>query len=324
MRENLEKVFEAFNIRASIADILIGPSVILAKVELALGQEFSKLQRIEKNIAAATKSMNCRVFGPISGTPYFGIELGKSKRDLIKFSDISTQSITGEIPIILGKDNYGENLIADLTSMPHLLIAGATGSGKSVCLNAIIQSIFQFSETTQLILIDPKKVEFAEYDGHPSVYHKATEPDEAIRTLQAVVEFMDRRYSVFAESGAKNIIEYNKKTSSHEPYYVVVIDELADLMMVSKGEVEKHIIRIAQLARAAGIHLVVGTQRPTTNVVTGLIKSNIPARIAFQVTSKMDSRIILDESGAEVLLGKGDGLFYDGKGKKVRFQGCFV
>lgn len=322
MKESIEKVFKAFNINATIAGISDGPSVKLFSVDLGIGQEFGKLKRIEKNIASACKTSVARIYGPAPKTGYFSIEIEKNARDIVRFSSMDKSKGSGyRLPLYLGVDNHNEVLVQDLTAMPHLLLAGATGSGKSVCLATIIESL---PVSTRLVLIDPKKVEFQEFKNRPNVHYHTTEAVEAITALERMVDYMELRYRVLAGVGAKNILEYRKITGVEEPYYVIIIDELSDLMMVSKGGVEKPIVRIAQLARAAGIHLVIGTQRPTREVVTGLIKSNIPARIAFQVASKIDSRVILDESGAEVLLGMGDGIFYDGKGKKVRFQGALV
>jgi S-DNA-T family DNA segregation ATPase FtsK/SpoIIIE len=324
MIETISKVFSAFKVHARIVEEKEGPSFNLYKIKLGLGQEFSKLKRIEKNIAAACLVSDVRVFGPIAGCGLFGLEVAKNKRDIVNFHGLVSERPDGELPVVLGVDSNNEVLVEDLTKMPHLLIAGATGSGKSVCLNTIIQSIIKFTPDTRLVLLDPKRVEFAEYKNHPNVHERAVESRDCVEMLSLVVDYMEHRYRFLEEQGEKNMLDVRNKGKFHAPYYVIVIDELSDLMMVSKGEVESYIVRIAQLARAAGIHLVIGTQRPTTNVVTGLIKSNIPARIAFQVTSKIDSRVILDESGAEVLLGMGDGIYYDGKGKKTRFQGAFI
>ena len=295
----------------------------------------SRILGLVDDIALNMASAGVRIEAPIPGKPAVGIEIPNESISTVALRDVleSDEARRHPSPLAcaLGKDIAGRNIIADLAKMPHVLIAGATGSGKSVCINTIINSIIYRAtpEQVRLILIDPKVVELSVYNGIPHLLVPVvTDPKKASGALSWAVMEMDQRYKRFAGQGVRDIRGYNASLTPEEermPQIVVIIDELADLMMVAPGEVEESICRLAQLARAAGIHLVIATQRPSVNVITGVIKANIPSRIAFAVSSQVDSRTILDSAGAEKLLGKGDMLFApQGTNKPLRVQGCFV
>lgn len=346
----LQETLESFGIMAEVVGWVAGPTVTLFKVDLPAGVRVSRITALEADIALALAAPGVRIFAPIPGTNYVGIEVPNRTRQSVLLGDVIKDAPAGPLMIAVGKDVEGRSIISDLAKMPHLLIGGTTGSGKSVSINAMIMSILMRATPAEVrfIMIDPKRVEFTPYNGIPHLYVPVvTEPKEAASALSWGVAEMERRLKVFSKVGARNIGQYNAKVQAEQaaakkaeeaggepvvselgaelPYIVIIIDELADLMMNVGKEVEFSISRIAQLARAAGIHLIVATQRPSTNVVTGLIKANITNRIAFNVASGIDSRVVLDTPGAENLIGLGDLLFSKPEyAKPQRIQGCYV
>lgn len=346
----LQETLEDFNIMAKVVGWVAGPTVTLFKVDLPAGVRVSRVTALEDDIALALAAPGVRIFAPIPGTNYVGIEVPNRTRQTVLLGDVIKDAAPGPLQIAIGKDVEGHCIVSDLAKMPHLLIGGTTGSGKSVSINAMIMSILMRATPSEVrfIMIDPKRVEFTPYNGIPHLYVPVvTEPKEAASALSWGVAEMERRLKVFSKVGARNIGQYNAKVQAAQaeakaaqeagedlpenelgdelPYIVIIIDELADLMMNVGKEVEYSISRIAQLARAAGIHLIVATQRPSTNVVTGLIKANITNRIAFNVASGIDSRVILDTPGAENLIGLGDLLLSKPEyAKPMRIQGCYV
>ena len=310
------------------------------------GTRVNKILQLQDDIKLALATADIRIEAPIPGKPYVGIEVPNQSASMVAFKDVFKTLSTdkkmesNKLVVALGKDISGKPIYAELDKMPHLLIAGATGSGKSVCVNTIISSILMRAkpDEVKLILVDPKKVELSIYNGIPHLLAPVvTDPKKAAAVLREVVSEMERRYDLFASVNARNIKSYNEfvkdynngKSDSEQKeilsYHVIILDEVADLMMVASKDVEDCIMRISQMARAAGIHLIVATQRPSTDIITGVIKANIPSRIAFAVSSSIDSRTILDTSGAEKLLGKGDMLFSPmGASSPIRVQGCFV
>lgn len=333
----LQETLEDFNINAQVVGWVAGPTVTLFKVDLPSGVRVSRVTALEDDVALALAAPGVRIFAPIPGTNYVGIEVPNRQRQSVLLSDVISKASEGPLQIAIGMDVEGQEIISDLSKMPHLLIGGTTGSGKSVSINAMIMSILMRATPSEVrfIMIDPKRVEFTPYNGIPHLYVPVvTEPREAASALSWGVAEMERRLKVFSGAGARNIGQYNAKVQQGKleddravemPYIVIIIDELADLMMNVGKEVELSISRIAQLARAAGIHLIVATQRPSTNVVTGLIKANITNRIAFNVASGIDSRVVLDTPGAENLIGLGDLLFSKPEfAKPQRIQGCYV
>ncbi len=342
-KQNLERVLNDFQITGKVVDIHMGPTVTQFEVVVPSGTKVSRIVTINKEIALALAARDVRIEAPIPGKSTIGIEIPNQTTAAVKIKEIlASKEIlekTSGIQVALGKDIMGTPRSCDLTKMPHLLIAGSTGSGKSVCVNSIIASILMRyrPDEVKLVLVDPKQVELSNYNGIPHLLCPVVvDPKKASATLQKVVIEMDRRYHVLADKGVKNIGDYNKKIEEENKrhpetpeekmhYLVVIVDEMADLMIVARKEVEDSIMRITQLARAAGIHLIVATQRPSTDVITGVIKTNIPSRIAFSVASQIDSRTILDCGGAEKLLGKGDMLFLPmGENTPVRIQGCYI
>ena len=336
--QKLVDTLESFGVRTRVLDISRGPSVTRYEVQPMAGVKISRITSLADDIALNLATAGVRIEAPIPGKPAVGIEVPNKIRSTVSirgvFESQNYINMRSPLTMALGKDIAGTAQVADLCKMPHLLIAGSTGSGKSVCVNSIIISFLFRSgpEDVKLILIDPKVVELAEYNGIPHLLMPVvTEPRKAAGALGASVAEMERRYKLFAENNVRDIKSYNKLAKQHPdvlehlPYIAIIIDELADLMMVAGKEVEDYICRIAQKARAAGIHLIVATQRPSVDVITGLIKANIPSRIAFAVSSQIDSRTILDSGGAERLLGNGDMLFLPvGASKPVRVQGTFV
>ncbi|MGI6105017.1 MAG: DNA translocase FtsK 4TM domain-containing protein [Raoultibacter sp.] len=333
----LQETLEDFNISAQVVGWVAGPTVTLFKVDLPAGVRVSRITALEDDIALALAAPGVRIFAPIPGTNYVGIEVPNKQRNTVLLGDVISKAGAGPLEIAIGMDVEGTEIISDLAKMPHLLIGGTTGSGKSVSINAMIMSILMRATPAEVrfIMIDPKRVELTPYNGIPHLYVPVvTEPREAASALSWGVAEMERRLKVFSKVGARNIGQYNAKVQqgsledeeAHDmPYIVIIIDELADLMMNVGKEVEYSISRIAQLARAAGIHLIVATQRPSTNVVTGLIKANITNRIAFNVASGIDSRVVLDTPGAENLIGLGDLLLSKPEfAKPQRIQGCYV
>ncbi|MGH2384013.1 MAG: DNA translocase FtsK, partial [Candidatus Limnocylindria bacterium] len=326
-----------FGIGVKVARIQEGPVVTQYALDVDPGIKLSRIEGLSDNLALALAARSIRIEAPIPGEPYVGVEIPNSAFDLVTLKEVLASrnhveaSKTSKLAFALGQDVAGQPFSADLAKMPHLLIAGATGSGKSVCVNAIIDSFLMNATPAEvkLILIDPKRVELAQYKGIPHLLCEViVEPEKAVNALKWTVGTMEGRYAEFASRGVRNIAAYNEALRAGEPrmpYIVILIDELADLMMVSAYEVEATITRIAQLARATGIHLIVATQRPSVQVITGLIKANIPSRIAFAMTSGIDSRTILDTTGAEDLLGRGDMLYQPiDAPRAVRLQGVLV
>ena len=333
----LEKVLKDFDITGHVVQVNIGPTVTQYELELKAGTKVNMLLSIEREIALALAAKSIKIQAPIPGKNTIGIELPNKilvavsyKEVLSKMPEVNENNL---LAVGLGKDIMGKVKWMEINTTPHLLVAGATGSGKSVCINCIITSILMRTRPDQvkLVMVDPKKVELSMYNGVPHLLVPVvTDPKKASVVLKNIVSEMERRYDVFERTKNKNIKGYNEYCESNPeyqkmPYIVVIIDELADLMLVAKKEVEDSIMRITQMARAAGIHLIVATQRPSTNVITGVIKANIPSRISFAVSSSIDSRTILDSIGAEKLLGKGDMLFLPmGENTPTRIQGAFV
>ena len=326
-----------FGIGVKVARIQEGPVVTQYALDVDPGIKLSRIAGLADNLALALSARSIRIEAPIPGEPFVGVEIPNSAFDLVTLKEVLASKVHAEaserskLAFALGQDVAGQPFSADLAKMPHLLIAGATGSGKSVCVNAIIDSFLVNATPAEvkLILIDPKRVELAQYKGIPHLLTEViVEPDKAVNALKWTVGTMESRYAEFAGRGVRNISAYNEALRTGEPrmpFIVIVIDELADLMMVSAYEVEATVTRIAQLARATGIHLIVATQRPSVQVVTGLIKANIPSRIAFAMTSGVDSRTILDTNGAEDLLGRGDMLYQPiDAPRAVRLQGVLV
>ena len=326
-----------FGIGVKVARIQEGPVVTQYALEVEPGIKLSRIEGLSDNLALALSARSIRIEAPIPGEPYVGVEIPNAAFDLVTLKevlaskDFAAAAERSKLAFALGQDVAGQPFSADLSKMPHLLIAGATGSGKSVCVNALIDSLLMNATPAEvkMILIDPKRVELAQYKGIPHLLTEViVEPDKAVNALKWTVGTMESRYAEFASRGVRNIAGYNdalRPGQPRMPYIVIVIDELADLMMVSAYEVESTITRIAQLARATGIHLVVATQRPSVQVITGLIKANIPSRIAFAMTSGVDSRTILDTTGAEDLLGRGDMLYQPiDAPRAVRLQGVLV
>lgn len=347
----LERALVEFGIDAHVVEIDTGPVITMYELALAPGIRVSAITALTNDIARALSAVSIRIIAPVPGKNTVGIEVPNNDKEKVRMKELmqtapeKTQKYI--IPLYLGKDASGQPLIADMTSMPHCLIAGTTGSGKSVCINSIIMSIMytQRPDMVKLILVDPKVVEMAPFKDIPHLMCPViTESAKATSVLEWACEKMEERYALLAEAGVRNIAGYNALTREElierfnattpeeeakipkkMPYMVIIIDELADLMMTSGKEVEGHIVRIAQKARAIGIHLILATQRPQATVVTGLIKANMPSKIAFRVSSRMDSRIVLDMNGAEVLLGQGDMLYLpNGASKPVRSQGTFI
>jgi S-DNA-T family DNA segregation ATPase FtsK/SpoIIIE len=331
----IEQTLESFGITARIIEVNQGPAVTQYALEVALGTKLSKITGLERDLALALAAPTgtIRIEAPIPGRSLVGIELPNRSPEFVTFKKMMTADIMREarskLTVALGLDVAGEPIITDIAKMPHVLIAGQTGSGKSVCLNAFLASfLFRASPSeVKLILVDPKRVELTGYNDLPHLLTPViVEPDKVISALRWTMTEMDRRYKLFAEAGVRNIAAYNEMSGFQAlPYIVIVIDELADIMLFSPVEVEDAITRIAQMSRATGIHMVLATQRPSVDVITGLIKANIPCRIAFAVSSQVDSRVILDAQGAEKLLGKGDMLFLPpDQAKPLRVQGAFV
>ena len=333
----LEKTFESFGVEAKVVKANLGPSVTKYEIEPAVGVKVSKIVSLSDDIALALAARDIRMEAPIPGKSLIGIEVPNTQVSPVAFSEIIDAGLesANNLEVPLGRDISGSVALADLTKMPHLLVAGATGSGKSVGINVIICSILMKAkpEEVKFLMLDPKKVELTLYNDLPhQLSPVVTNPRKAARALNNVVEEMERRYELFAATGVRNIDGFNDQVDQfHEqgyqklPKIVVFIDELADLMMVASNDVENAIIRLAQMARAAGIHMIIATQRPSVDVITGIIKANIPSRLAFAVSSGTDSRTILDSVGAEKLLGRGDMLFQPmGKNKPVRVQGAYI
>ena len=336
-----------FGVEGEVVEIVPGPVITMYEFRPAPGVKISKVASLADDLALNLRASNIRIVAPIPGKSAIGIEIPNNKRRLVTLKEIlSSQPFLDSsyrLTIALGMDIIGQSVITDLTKMPHLLVAGATGTGKSVCINAMINSmLFKASPAmVRFVMIDPKRIELAPYQDIPHLLHPVvTYPKEATKALRWAVDEMERRYTLLSDKGVRNIDAYNrkigrdkgsvepdmsKKIDEHLPYIVIIIDELADLMMVSSREVEESLTRLAQMARAAGIHLIIATQRPSVDVLTGIIKANFPTRISFQVSSRVDSRTILDTMGAEHLLGDGDMLFLPpGVARLTRIHGAYV
>ena len=340
---HLQQILRDFGVGVTVTNVSQGPSVTRYELQPDQGVKVSKIVSLADDIKLNLAVADVRIEAPIPGKAAVGIEVPNAENAIVSFRELIAspefKNHKSKIAFAVGKDIAGKIMVTDIGKMPHLLIAGATGSGKSVCINTLIMSILYKAdpEEVKLIMIDPKVVELSVYNGIPHLFIPVvTDPKKAAGALNWAVAEMTKRYKLFADYNVRNLQGYNEKIKGIEhiqdenkpeklPQIIIVVDELADLMMVAPGEVEDAICRLAQLARAAGIHLIIATQRPSVNVITGLIKANMPSRIAFAVSSGVDSRTILDMNGAEKLLGKGDMLFYPyGYHKPVRVQGAFV
>ncbi|MBU2103213.1 MAG: DNA translocase FtsK, partial [Candidatus Omnitrophica bacterium] len=328
---NLEETLSDFGVEAKVVSVQKGPVVTMYELEPSAGVRIQNISALADDIALAMKSSSVRVVAPIPGRGTVGIEVPNEKKHLVYLREVLEEKAfsasTSKLTIAIGKDVSGSPVVADLKDMPHLLIAGTTGSGKTVCVNSLIASILLKAKPDEVkfILIDPKMVELAHFTGIPHLIHPLIfEAKKAFAALNWAVEEMEQRYQLLAGEGTRNIDAYNKN-GNKMPYIIIIVDELADLMVVAKDNIETAIQRLAQLSRAVGIHLVLATQRPSVDVITGVIKANFPARISFKVSAKVDSRTVLDSMGADKLIGKGDLLFLKpGAPKLIRAQGCFL
>jgi len=344
----LERKLADFGVQGEVVEIFPGPVITMYEYRPAPGVKISKVASLSDDLALALRAQSIRIVAPLPGKAAIGIEIPNNQREMVFLKEIITSAAYRDsklkLPLALGKDITGGPVISDLSKMPHLLVAGATGSGKSVSINSMIISLlYKLSpDMVRFLMIDPKRIELSIYQDIPHLLHPVvTQPKDATKALKWAVDEMERRYMLLSDRGARNIDTYNKKLPKPQireqedgttkedprplPYIIIIIDELADLMMASSREVEESITRLAQMARAAGIHLIIATQRPSVDVLTGIIKANFPARISFQVSSKVDSRTILDAMGAEALLGDGDMLFMPpGVGRITRLHGAFV
>jgi S-DNA-T family DNA segregation ATPase FtsK/SpoIIIE len=346
MSKLLEQKLDDFGVRGKVVTVLPGPVVTRFEFEPAPGIKINKVVNLSDDLALALRAMSIRIIAPIPGKAVIGIEVPNAKREIVVIKDVivsaAFEKSKSKLTLAMGKDIVGNPIVADLETMPHLLIAGATGTGKSVALNTMITSMLYKTtpEDVKFIMIDPKRIELSMYDGIPHLITPVvTEMKKATNALFWAVREMERRYKLLSQARVRNIRQYNRKvvkTDAAEalpddapqetlPYIVIIIDELADLMMVASRDVEVSLTRLAQMARAAGIHLILATQRPSVDILTGVIKANFPTRLSFQVSSKIDSRTIIDANGAETLLGNGDMLFLPpGTAKLQRIHGAFI
>ena len=333
--ESIEKTLESFGISARVSEVNLGPAVTQYALEIALGTKLSKITALSNDLALtlAAPTGQIRIEAPIPGRSLVGVEVPNRSAEFVTMRQMlasdKLKKAKSKLMVSLGLNVSGEPVVADISQMPHILIAGATGSGKSVCINSFITTILYRASPAEVkfILIDPKRVELTQYNGIPHLLAPViVDPEKVVAALKWAISEMDRRYKLFAEVGVRNIDGYNELSGfAALPYILIIIDELADIIFYSPAEVEDSICRIAQMARATGIHLVVSTQRPSVDVITGLIKANIPCRIAFNVSSQVDSRVIIDMPGAEKLLGRGDMLFIPpDQAKPTRIQGTLV
>ena len=333
----LQKTLYSFGVSAKVENVSVGPAITRYELRPAEGVRVSKIANLADDIALSLAAETIRIEAPIPGKQAVGIEVPNAENEVVHFREIvdtdTFRNHKSKLAFAVGKDVGGQEVVADISKMPHVMIAGATGSGKSVCINTLIGSIIYKAKPNEvkMVMIDPKVVELSVYNGIPHLLIPVvTDPKKAAGALAWAVQEMENRYAMFASKGVRDLKGYNESVENEEgagklPHIVIIIDELADLMMVAKNDVEDAICRLAQKARAAGMHLVIATQRPSVDVITGLIKANIPSRIAFAVSSQVDSRTILDMAGAEKLLGKGDMLFYPaGAPKPTRIQGAFI
>jgi S-DNA-T family DNA segregation ATPase FtsK/SpoIIIE len=332
----LETTLESFGVKAKVVEVVRGPAVTRYEIQPDVGVKVSRIVSLTDDIALALAAKDIRMEAPIPGKAAIGIEVPNTEVSLVTLREVmetsAFQGSSAKLSVAFGRDISGSPIVSDLAKMPHLLVAGATGSGKSVCINGIITSILFKAkpDEAKFLMIDPKMVELNVYNGIPHLLSPVvTDPRRASLALKKVAKEMENRYELFSKSGTRNIEGYNshliKENQKPLPFIVVIVDELADLMMVAANDVEDSICRLAQMARAAGIHLIIATQRPSVDVITGVIKANIPSRIAFGVSSQVDSRTILDSAGAEKLLGRGDMLFVPvGSNKPTRVQGAFL
>ncbi|WP_457755771.1 DNA translocase FtsK [Thermodesulfatator indicus] len=328
----LEQKLEDFGVRGKVTEICPGPVITVYEYEPAPGIKINKISSLADDLALGLKAASVRIVAPIPGKSAVGIEVANREREIVYLKEIlaseTYRKAKSKLTLALGKDISGRPVVTDLAKMPHLLIAGATGTGKSVCLHSMLMSLLfkATPEEVRLLLIDPKRIELSVYDGIPHLLHPVLlEPKTATLALKWAVAEMERRYQLLEEARARNLESYNAQAEEKLPYIVIVVDELADLMVVSSKDVEMSLTRLAQMARASGIHLLLATQRPSVDVLTGIIKANFPARISFQVSSRTDSRTILDTGGAERLLGAGDMLFLPpGTSKLKRIHGAYI
>ena len=345
MANKLETALSSFGVQAKVTEVTLGPSVTRYELEIAVGTRVSKVVNLADDIKLSLAVTDVRIEAPIPGKSAIGIEVPNKVKSMVGFKELVSskdfKNAKSKISFCVGKDIAGSVIVGNIEKMPHLLIAGATGSGKSVCINTIIMSMLYHAspDDVKMIMVDPKMVELSVYNGIPHLLLPViTDPKKAAGALHWAVKEMTDRYELLALAGVRNIEGFNEKVETNSlpdevpenrrdkmPKIVIILDEVADLMMVAAADVEDSIVRLAQLARAAGIHLIIATQKPTVNVITGLIKANVPSRIAFSVSSGNDSRVILDMNGAEDLLGNGDMLYYpQNLSKPVRIQGAFV
>jgi S-DNA-T family DNA segregation ATPase FtsK/SpoIIIE len=327
----IEETLESFNVQARVVEVQQGPAITQFGVDPAPGVAVNRIVQRQNDLALRLGAPTLRVLAPVPGRPMVGIEVPNTSVATVKLGDLmaSPQFARARLPIGVGMDVAGKPVVADLTKMPHLLVAGATGSGKSVCINSLITSLLvtRTPDEVQFVMIDPKQVELSQYRGLPHLrLPVVTDMEKVVAALRWTVLEMERRYGLFADVGARNIVAFNERFPDERlVYMVIVVDELADMMMTAAEDVERLICRLAQLGRAAGVHVVVATQRPSVDVLTGLIKANLPTRIAFAVSSQIDSRVILDRTGAERLLGRGDALYQAGDEMNPRrVQGALV